>query len=121
VVGIKKDGTIELFGDWSGGTHPQTAGTSWRSSDGWEKKGALVRSAPAEAPAVTRHRNPVIEAMTAAQFGTPDQIADVETHMKEYFERWPNYKSKLTHLEWYHLFLDFHDYIKSKYTLTRKP
>jgi len=56
----------------------------------------------------------IIEAMTRAQFGTPSQISSIESHMQEYFTRWPNYKDKFTHLEWYHIFLDFSDFLQSK-------
>ena len=44
-----------------------------------------------------------------AQIGAPEQSSLIEEHMKEYFTRWPSYKSKFTDLEWYHIFLDFLD------------
>lgn len=37
VVGITLN-ELNLYGDWSGGTNPQTAGASWEYvEDGWEK------------------------------------------------------------------------------------
>lgn len=51
----------------------------------------------------------IIEAITRAQFGTREQSDHIERHMAEYFTRWHTYKDKFTHLEWYHIFLDFYD------------
>lgn len=51
----------------------------------------------------------IIEAITRAQFGTREQSNHIERHMAEYFTRWHTYKYKFTHLEWYHIFLDFYD------------
>lgn len=55
----------------------------------------------------------IVNAIITAQIGTRQQHDVIQAHMTEYFKRWPNYKSKLNNLEWYHLFLDFYDVISS--------
>jgi hypothetical protein len=62
---------------------------------------------PEEVDAVTKD---IIARMSYAQFGSPDQSKAIEDHMKEFFTRFPSYKPKFTHLEWYHIFLDFLDH-----------
>jgi len=58
-------------------------------------------------PYIIAKKVPVIEMMFNAQFGGLERSEIIESHMKEYFTRWHTYKDKLTHLEWYHVFLDF--------------
>jgi hypothetical protein len=53
----------------------------------------------------------LINKIVQAQVGTIEQHDLITKHMEEYFKRWPSYKDRLTQLEWYHLFLDFHDKI----------
>lgn len=57
----------------------------------------------------TKPEQIIIEAMTYAQFGSREAGKAIEEHMKEYFTRWPSYKDKFNHLEWYHIFLDFYE------------
>lgn len=56
----------------------------------------------------------IVDRMFNAQFGGEEACNIIEAHMREYFERWPNYKDRLTHLEWYHLFLDFYEKINTE-------
>jgi hypothetical protein len=55
-----------------------------------------------------------------ASVGTIEQHDIIQAHMDEYFKRWPSYHGRLTELEWYHLFLDFYDNLRTNYNLTKK-
>lgn len=65
--------------------------------------------------------NRIIDAMFNAQFGSKEQCSAIEEHMKEYFQRWPSYKDRLNHLEWYHLFLDFSDFLEKRKSVSPPP
>ncbi len=58
-------------------------------------------------------KSEIVDMLVSAQIGTPAQGNLIERHMEDYFKRFPSQKSKLTNLEWYHLFLDFFDTINA--------
>jgi len=58
--------------------------------------------------------NSIVDALVFASVGSREQSNLIEEFMKDYFERFPSYKDKLNHLEWYHLFLDFLDNLNDK-------
>lgn len=56
----------------------------------------------------------IAELAARASAGTQRQHDLIQVHMHEYFQRWPTFRDRLTPLEWYHLFLDFLEFIEDQ-------
>lgn len=48
----------------------------------------------------------IVDLMFQAQYGSRADSEWVQQYMIDYFKRWYTYRHKLTHLEWYHLFIE---------------